>query len=207
MSLLLQVKQKGALCRRHQLHLRRQYQIQGCRLHKVTGKEHCFDSSGWERLFDISTLYLIDTGCVSAGRAYISNGLTVKTSFRVRDQCLLQSQSQRRPQRSGKGLLQRPEPRVASASQSSLTASSGFPTIAESLGQKRSPPLKAAPSSKSTTTPASQTEKSQVAAAKGPPISQGWCVKHDTSGIISFKDTRGVRTSESTESTCCPGGH
>ena len=55
------------------------------------------------------------------------------------------------------------------ASQSSVTASSGFPTIAESLGQKRSPPLKAALSSKSTTTPASQTEKSQVAAAKGPP--------------------------------------
>ena len=55
------------------------------------------------------------------------------------------------------------------ASQSSVTASSGFPTIAESLGQKRSPPLKAAPSSKSTTTPAPQTEKSQVAAAKGPP--------------------------------------
>ena len=50
-----------------------------------------------------------------------------------------------------------------------MTASAGYPTIAESLGQKKSPPLKAAPSSKSTATPLSQTEKTQVAAAKGPP--------------------------------------
>ena len=53
------------------------------------------------------------------------------------------------------------------ASQSSVTAGSGYPTIAESLGQKKNPPLKAAPSSKGTAAPSSKSEDTGPAAAKG----------------------------------------
>ena len=53
------------------------------------------------------------------------------------------------------------------ASQSSVTTGSGYPTIAESLGKKRDPPLKAAPSSKATTAPSSTSEATGLAAAKG----------------------------------------
>ena len=53
------------------------------------------------------------------------------------------------------------------ASQTSVTAGSGYPTIAESLGQRRVPPLKAAPSSKGTTAISSKSEDTGPAAAKG----------------------------------------
>ena len=53
------------------------------------------------------------------------------------------------------------------ASQSSVTAGSGYPTIAESLGQRKGPPLKAAPSSKTTTAPSTKSEDTGHAAAKG----------------------------------------
>ena len=53
------------------------------------------------------------------------------------------------------------------ASQSSVTVGSGYPTIAESLSQKKGPPLKAAPSSKTTTAPSTKSEDTGHAAAKG----------------------------------------
>ena len=53
------------------------------------------------------------------------------------------------------------------ASQSSVTTGSGFPTIAESLGQKKGPPLKAAPSSKTTAEPSTKSDDTGPAAAKG----------------------------------------
>ena len=53
------------------------------------------------------------------------------------------------------------------ASLSSVTTGPGYPTIAESLGQKRSPPLKAAPSSKSTMAPSTKSDDTKLVAAKG----------------------------------------
>ena len=54
------------------------------------------------------------------------------------------------------------------ASQSTVTTGSGYPTIAESLGKSRSPPLKAAPSSlKASSAPSSKSADTGPAAAKG----------------------------------------
>ena len=74
------------------------------------------------------------------------------------------------------------------ASQSSVTAGSGYPTIAESLGQRRIPPLKAAPSSKGTAAPSSKSEDTGPAAAKGSNTAEPAAVKGSTTAPSTVKE-------------------
>ena len=92
------------------------------------------------------------------------------------------------------------------ASQSSVTTGSGYPTIAESLGKKRDPPLKAAPSSKATTAPSSRTEATGPAAAKGS-ISAPSVVKDEkTSGTPSTTSTSKVPEANSARKSTTSSG-
>ena len=74
------------------------------------------------------------------------------------------------------------------ASQSSVTAGSGYPTIAEPLGQRRVPPLKAAPSSKGTDAPSTKSEVTGPAAAKGSPIAESAAVKGSTTAPSAVQE-------------------
>ena len=74
------------------------------------------------------------------------------------------------------------------ASQTSVTAGSGYPTIAESLEQKRVPPLKAAPSSKGTGAPSSKPEGTGPAAAKGSTTAEPAAVKGSTTTPSEVKE-------------------
>ena len=66
------------------------------------------------------------------------------------------------------------------ASQPSAITGSGYPTIAESLEQKRAPPLKAAPSSKGAGAPPSKPEGSGPAAVKGSTTTEPAAAKSST---------------------------
>ena len=81
------------------------------------------------------------------------------------------------------------------ASQSSVTAGSGFPTLAESLGQKRSPPLKAAPTARETAAPSSKSEGTGLAAAKGSSTAEPAAAKgSSTAEPAAVKDSTAAPT-------------